>query len=152
MVKSTRVAVTDTVLVATNVVANHNKMKNTLRRGQVSMELMATVILIVMIFISVTYLSLLLRGETLDRNFWYGESILCANVADTVNVVYSGGPGAKTVLDVQGNVTLRPGLVEVNDGENTFYCPVDYGAMDYSRVLSPGAYEVSNGGGRVVFT
>jgi len=119
--------------------------------GQVSVEFVLSVTLLVLVFIAVTYIDLNLRREANQLNFEFNEDVQCSNLADTINAVYARGDDASTVVTVFGNFTLAPGRIVLHDGPNDYLCPIDNGALENNtiRPLTSGEYTVRRRGGWV---
>ena len=120
-----------------------------MKNGQVSMEVVFVVGMLLMLFTAVTEISLLLRGEAVERELVLQKDIRCRDLAAAIDGVYSSGPGASVEFVLAENATLEPGLIWL--GTTGYGCDVGAGAFNKSMTLVPGSYTVVNRGGMVEF-
>ncbi|MFC2162309.1 hypothetical protein ACFLRF_01390 [Candidatus Altiarchaeota archaeon] len=121
-------------------------------KGQITIELMAAVSIILLLFAALTYVSIELRGETMhitSEMAWANE---CENIANTINVVYAAGDGTEAEAGLASEVMVRPGLVQFNASGNTYFCPIDDPAVGTVHYLNESSrYLITNGGGVIGF-
>jgi hypothetical protein len=122
-----------------------------MRRGQISLEAVGAVAVILLIYASTIGYALHLQDAASDRMEATGRDNLCLGLAAVIDAVHFGGPGAHALYDVGGEFTVRPGLIELGTTEDSFYCTLERGAVNESQFLTKRRYELVNGGGYVLF-
>jgi len=91
-----------------------------MRRGQLSLEAVVVVGLVIVIFAGVVWSGLMLSQEASDMNDYAFHDLSCNGLSSVIESVYSGGSGSVVSYDVSENFTVCPGSVMTKRGGNTF--------------------------------
>ena len=119
--------------------------------GQASVEFIVSAAAILLVFVAVANMHLSMQRDMAFENRLLSATIGCTTIADTINAVYSDGPGTMTDARVKFELTVMPGLVEMSPPDDAYTCTIDPNAVSGQVLLSPGEYTVYNRGGKVEF-
>ena len=120
-------------------------------RGQVASEFVASIVIILFIFMAVILMLTDLQTVMGDETLALASDITCNSIANAVNSAYAMGDGAQVYVIVGTEVFVRPGLVQIGPQDDTYFCTITMDAVNDFVNLTAGNYSVENVGGKLEF-